>query len=286
MVKRFHSGRAAQSGVYSARLAQRDFTGITDVLEAAYGGYLSCYSDTPECPAADRRARQHVGDAERRLQAARQRHQHPHGARRARRDHAREQADRRRHRAGRGGTEPDDPRALRVAVQGAGRHRRADEPVLRAGGHRARRRGLHRAVPRGQAERSRASSSFIERIDACVDREIEGMGAEFRHAARVKVRARDGRAWEKLLLHRRGSPEHPLDARGRRVQVPPRRERVPVREPMPTTVLRLTRDARHAGRSVRVDGVAGQQPELTLFRLGASLIRENDLPDRRGPGWR
>jgi 2-methylcitrate dehydratase PrpD len=51
---------------------------------------------------------------------------------------------------------------------------------------------------------------LIDRIDARVDREIEGMGAEFRHAARVKVRARDGRAWEKLLLHRRGSPEHPL----------------------------------------------------------------------------
>jgi 2-methylcitrate dehydratase PrpD len=48
MVKRFHSGRAAQSGVYSARLAQRDFTGIPDVLEAAYGGYLSCYSDAPD----------------------------------------------------------------------------------------------------------------------------------------------------------------------------------------------------------------------------------------------
>jgi hypothetical protein len=29
------------------RLAQRDFTGIPDVLEAAYGGYLSCYSDAP-----------------------------------------------------------------------------------------------------------------------------------------------------------------------------------------------------------------------------------------------
>jgi 2-methylcitrate dehydratase PrpD len=51
---------------------------------------------------------------------------------------------------------------------------------------------------------------FIGRIDAGVDPEIEGMGPEFRHAARVKVRARDGRAWEKLLLHRRGSPEHPL----------------------------------------------------------------------------
>jgi hypothetical protein len=36
------------------------------------------------------------------------------------------------------------------------------------------------------------------------------MGAPFRHAARVKVRTHDGRAFEKLLLHRRGSPEQPL----------------------------------------------------------------------------
>jgi len=52
--------------------------------------------------------------------------------------------------------------------------------------------------------------AFIRRIDARVDDEIERMGAAFRHAARVKVQARDGRHWEKLLLHRRGSPEHPL----------------------------------------------------------------------------
>src|SRR5690606_20736150 len=47
MVKRFHAGRAAQSGVYSAELAERDFTGIPDVLEARYGGYLTAYSDKP-----------------------------------------------------------------------------------------------------------------------------------------------------------------------------------------------------------------------------------------------
>jgi 2-methylcitrate dehydratase PrpD len=41
MVKRFHSGRAAQSGVYSAYLAKTGFTGISDVLEAGYGGYMS-----------------------------------------------------------------------------------------------------------------------------------------------------------------------------------------------------------------------------------------------------
>ena len=45
---------------------------------------------------------------------------------------------------------------------------------------------------------------------AYVDPEIEKMGAKYRHAARVKVTTRDGRAFEKLLLDRRGSPEKPL----------------------------------------------------------------------------
>ena len=34
--------------------------------------------------------------------------------------------------------------------------------------------------------------------------------APYRHAARVKVTAKDGRSVEKLLHHRRGSPEKPL----------------------------------------------------------------------------
>ena len=40
--------------------------------------------------------------------------------------------------------------------------------------------------------------------------EIEQLGAPYRHAARVKVTAKDGRSVEKLLHHRRGSPEKPL----------------------------------------------------------------------------
>jgi aconitate decarboxylase len=41
MVKRFHAGRAAQSGVYAALLAAEGFAGIEDVLEAPYGGYCT-----------------------------------------------------------------------------------------------------------------------------------------------------------------------------------------------------------------------------------------------------
>ncbi len=41
MIKRLHCGRAAQAGVQAAALAQRGFTGISNVLEAPYGGFLS-----------------------------------------------------------------------------------------------------------------------------------------------------------------------------------------------------------------------------------------------------
>lgn len=48
MVKRLHAGRAAQAGVHSALLAQRGFTGISDILEAGYGGFLSSFSSRPD----------------------------------------------------------------------------------------------------------------------------------------------------------------------------------------------------------------------------------------------
>jgi aconitate decarboxylase len=44
MVKRMHAGRAAQSGLYAALLADQGFTGITDVFEAPYGGFCTTFS--------------------------------------------------------------------------------------------------------------------------------------------------------------------------------------------------------------------------------------------------
>jgi len=41
MTKRFHAGRAAQSGVVAAYLAAKGFTGSLDALEAPFGGFLS-----------------------------------------------------------------------------------------------------------------------------------------------------------------------------------------------------------------------------------------------------
>jgi aconitate decarboxylase len=41
MAKRFHAGRAAQSGVIGALLAEQGFTGALDVIEAPFGGFMS-----------------------------------------------------------------------------------------------------------------------------------------------------------------------------------------------------------------------------------------------------
>ena len=41
MTKRFHAGRASQSGVIAAYLAKQDFTGSLEVLETPFGGFMS-----------------------------------------------------------------------------------------------------------------------------------------------------------------------------------------------------------------------------------------------------
>jgi aconitate decarboxylase len=41
MTKRFHAGRASQSGVVAALLAEQGFTGSLDVVEAPFGGFMS-----------------------------------------------------------------------------------------------------------------------------------------------------------------------------------------------------------------------------------------------------
>jgi len=51
-VKRMHAGRAAQSGLFAAKLAGKGFTGAVDILEAEYGGFGSTMSDQLDYEAA------------------------------------------------------------------------------------------------------------------------------------------------------------------------------------------------------------------------------------------
>jgi 2-methylcitrate dehydratase PrpD len=209
MVKRFHSGRAAQSGVYSALLARDDFTGITDVLEASYGGYLSTLSDKP-VPA---RLTEGLGTVWETLNVGYKPHASVtsiHTALDALAGILREN-----------NLSADDVAKIEAGLSPMTHVHCAWE--YRAQGVTAAQMNLYYGLAviaidgmaftdqyREGRLRDPRILDFIGRITASVDPEIEKMGAAFRHAARVTVTARDGRAFEKFVLHRRGSPEAPL----------------------------------------------------------------------------
>lgn len=212
MVKRFHSGRAAQSGVYSALLARDDFTGITDVLEAPYGGYLSTLSDKP----APARLTDGLGAVWETLNVGYKPHASVtsiHTALDGLADILREHK-----------LTVDDVSRVDVGLSPMTHVHCAWE--YKAQGVTAAQMNLYYGLAvialdgmaftdqyREERLRDPRILDFIGRISATVDAEIEAMGAAFRHAARVKVNTRDGRAFEKLILHRRGSPEAPLQPR-------------------------------------------------------------------------
>jgi aconitate decarboxylase len=209
MVKRLHAGRAAESGVRAALLAQRGFTGITDVLEAGYGGFLSAFSGQPNpqrltaglgtvwetaevgfkmypsvtsihtaLDALDTVMTQHglvAGDIER-IAVGCSHMTFVHTA------------------------WPYRPAGVTAAQMNLfyglamiALHRDAsvlqyDEPVL--------------ADP--------AALGFIKRITAFEDAGLEAMGAAFRHGCRLEVTTKDGRTLRHERLARRGSPEDPV----------------------------------------------------------------------------
>ncbi len=209
MVKRFHSGRAAQSGVYAAQLAARDFTGILDALEAPYGGYLSTYSDKPD-PA---RLTAGLGTTWETLNVGYKPHASVtsiHSALDGLAAIMREQQ-----------LKADDIARVEAGLSPMTHVHCAWE--YKAQGVTAAQMNLYYGMAvialdgaafTGQFRESRLSDprilDFISRISAHVDPEVEQMGAPFRHASRVKIATRDGRVFEKLSLHRRGSPENPL----------------------------------------------------------------------------
>ena len=209
MVKRFHSGRAAQSGVYCALLAGDGFTGITDVLEASYGGYLSTLSDKP----APQRLTEGLGTVWETLNVGYKPHASVtsiHTALDGLADILREN-----------NLGADDVAKIETGLSPMTHVHCAWE--YKAQGVTAAQMNLYYGLAviaidgmaftdqyREERLRDPRILEFIGRICANVDPEIEKMGAPFRHAARVTVTTRDGRTFRKLVLHRRGSPEAPM----------------------------------------------------------------------------
>lgn len=211
MVKRFHSGRAAQSGVYSAELASRDFTGIADVLEAYYGGYLSSYSDKPDMTrltdglgkdweTAKVGYKPHASVTS--IHAALDALNHIMHA------HHLKAADIASIKAG-----VSHMTYVHCAWQYNAQSVTAAQMNLSY--------GLAVIAHDGMAfvdqydEKRLADPlllDLIKRIEAYEDEEIEAMGPAFRHAAVVTVMTRDGRRLTHRILNRRGSPENPISA--------------------------------------------------------------------------
>jgi 2-methylcitrate dehydratase PrpD len=211
MVKRFHSGRAAQSGVYSALLAQRGFTGILDVLEAAYGGYLASYADEPNAA----RLTDDLGTV---WEAAKVGYK-PHASVTS----IHSALDALAHLMKVHDLGSDDIASVEVGVSRMTYLHCAWE--YKAQGVTAAQMNLYyglaviardgAAFVRQYREDRLADPQlleFIKRITARVDPEIDAMGPAFRHAASVSIRTHDGRVLSHRILNRRGSPESPLTA--------------------------------------------------------------------------
>ncbi|OWT79885.1 MULTISPECIES: MmgE/PrpD family protein [unclassified Achromobacter] len=211
MVKRFHSGRAAQSGVYSALLAQRDFTGITDVLEASYGGYLSTYSGEPNAA----RLTDGLGEVWETAKIGYKPHASVtsiHAALDALAQLMREND-----------LGPDDIEHVDVGVSHMTFVHCAWD--YKAQGVTAAQMNLYYGLAViahdgmafvSQYREDRLADprllDFITRIHAREEARFDSMGPAFRHAAVVTLRTRDGRQLTHEILNRRGSPENPISA--------------------------------------------------------------------------
>ncbi len=213
MVKRFHSGRAAQSGVYAAQLASRGFTGILDALEAPYGGYLATYSDKPNPSRLTDGLNEGLGKTWETLNVGYKPHASVtsiHSALDAlselMQEHKLKAAD-----IAKVETGLSPMTHVHCAWEYKAQGVTAAQMNLYYGMAVI---ALDGAAFTEQFRETRLADpqilDFITRITAHVDPEIEKMGAPFRHASRVAITTRDGKRHQKLALHRRGSPENPL----------------------------------------------------------------------------
>ena len=209
MVKRLHCGHAAQVGIYSARLAQKDFTGILDIVEVGYGGFVSSHSDKPN----PKRLTDGLGTTWETLNVGYKPHASVtsiHSALDSLREIMRDN-----------GLGADDIGDVQIGlspmtfVHCAWEYKAQSVTAAQMNLF----YGMAVIAIDGVAFTEQYSEKrlteprildLIKRQRAHVDKEIEAMGPAFRHACRVKLKTKDGRVFEKLALHRRGSPENPL----------------------------------------------------------------------------
>jgi aconitate decarboxylase len=209
MVKRLHAGRAAQAGVLAALLAKRGFTGIPDIVEAPYGGFLSSFSRTPNV----HRLMEGLGKDWEAAKVGFKMYPNVtsiHAALDALRSILLED--------GVGAAEVKeiqvgcghmtfvhtawDYRPLGVTAAQMNMYYGLSVMALR--------RDVSAADYSESAIADPEILAFMPRIKIAVDPEIESRGAPYRHAARIALLTTGGRTSRREILHRRGSPENPV----------------------------------------------------------------------------
>ncbi len=211
MVKRLHLGRAAQAGVYSALLARRGFTGIPDVLEAPFGGFLSAMAEQYEVDALTKdlgvkwetlavgfKPYATAGAVQAALAAL---------------DHIMRAQ-------GLGARDLN-----RVEVYCSSYCYRHTAWTYVPGSVASAQMNIYYALAAMAVDRAAMVEQFSEerladpcimrfipQIEVQVDPRFDAMGNQFRLAARVVVRTVDGRRFEQEVLHRPGSADNPLSA--------------------------------------------------------------------------
>jgi 2-methylcitrate dehydratase PrpD len=210
MVKRLHAGRAAQGGLMAALLARRGFTGISDVVEAGYGGFLSSFSRTPN-PARLLDGLGHDWEAGKVGFKMYPNVTSIHAALDAFRSILIEER-----------LAASDIGEIHVGcghmtfVHTAWEYRPAGVTAAQMNMYyglsvMALRQDVSAADYREDTVADSEVLAFIPRIRIEEDDELERRGAAFRHAARIRVLATDGRTFTREVLHRRGSPENPVE---------------------------------------------------------------------------
>jgi aconitate decarboxylase len=209
MVKRLHAGRAAQGGLMAALLAKRGFTGISDVIEAGYGGFLSSFSRTPNVA----RLKDGLGEDWEAGKVGFKMYPNVtsiHAALDALRSILIEE-----------NLSAPDIAEIEVGcghmtfVHTAWEYRPAGVTAAQMNMYyglsvMALRKGVSASDYSETSIADPKTLDFMRRIRIFEDAGLEGRGPAFRHAARLRVRTSDGRSFTREILHRRASPENPV----------------------------------------------------------------------------
>jgi 2-methylcitrate dehydratase PrpD len=208
MSKRMHAGRAAQSGVLAALLAEQGFTGAEDALEAPWGGFMSTLSDGQnldllvdglgerwETTLVGFKAYAACASAHTTIDAL--------------------------DKLMRRGLRADNLAHLRIRMTTVGATN-VGWPYRPNGIVSAQMNGFYAASVKlldgdafiDQYTEDRLADpailSLMEKIEITPDPELDAAGVGSRHAVRVLAESTDGQVWEEYVEQRRGSFDHPL----------------------------------------------------------------------------